>query len=54
MKKILSVLALGIFFGGCATPYQKGGFGGGFTETELSQNVWKVYFSHGIILRFFL
>ena len=44
MKKILSALVLGIFVGGCATPYQKGGFGGGFTETQLSQNIWKVYF----------
>ncbi len=45
MKKILSVLAFGIFIGGCATPYQKSGLGGGFIETQLSQNVWKINFN---------
>ena len=29
----------------CATPYQKRGLGGGFIETQLSQNVWKINFN---------
>jgi hypothetical protein len=44
MKKILLALALGIFFSGCATSYQKDSFSGGFSETQLSENVWKVHF----------
>ena len=44
MKKILLVLAIGVFIGGCATSYQKSGFSGGFSETQLSENVWKVHF----------
>ena len=44
MQKILLFLAIGIFLGGCATSYQKSGFSGGFSETQLSENVWKVHF----------
>lgn len=44
MKQILLVLAVGIFISGCATSYQKNGFTGGFSETQLSENVWKVHF----------
>jgi hypothetical protein len=29
---------------GCATPYQPKGFKGGFSETQLSENVFRVYF----------
>jgi hypothetical protein len=29
---------------GCATTYHKGGFMGGYDETQLSENVWKVGF----------
>ena len=36
MKKILLVLAIGVFIGGCATDYQKDGFSGGFSETQMS------------------
>lgn len=43
MKKLL-VLAIAILISGCATGYQKSGFGGGFNETQLSENVWKVHF----------
>ena len=44
MNKILLVLAVGIFIGGCATSYQKDGFTGGFSETQMSENVWRVHF----------
>ncbi len=44
LKRILLALGIGVFIGGCATPYQKAGFGGGFTEIQLSQNVWQIYF----------
>ena len=44
MKKILLVLAIGVFIGGCATDYQKDGFSGGFSETQMSENVWRVHF----------
>ena len=38
------VLAIGVFIGGCATDYQKDGFSGGFSETQMSENVWRVHF----------
>ena len=44
MKKILLVLAIGVFIAGCATDYQKDGFSGGFSETQMSENVWRVHF----------
>jgi hypothetical protein len=44
MKKIILCLVLINLFG-CATSYQKMGFGGGFEETQLAPNVWKVHFS---------
>lgn len=44
MNKILLVLAIGVFIGGCATDYQKDGFSGGFSETQMSENVWRVHF----------
>lgn len=34
-----------IFLFGCATSYQKMGFSGGFDETQLAENVWKVHFA---------
>jgi len=43
MKKIIPV-AIIIALAGCATPYQKDGLTGGFTETQLSDNVWRVSF----------
>jgi hypothetical protein len=33
-----------IFQMGCATTYQKDSFTGGFSETQLSENVWRVHF----------
>ncbi len=41
---VLGVFLLS-FLTACATPYQKGGLGGGFIETQLSQNVWKINFN---------
>jgi hypothetical protein len=39
---ILSCAAL--FMVGCATKYQADGFTGGFTETQVAENVWRVAF----------
>jgi len=44
MKNLFLVLIALIFFIGCATSYQKNGFSGGFSETQLSENIWKVHF----------
>ena len=41
---VFGVLFL-FFLTACATPYQKSGLGGGFIETQLSQNVWKINFN---------
>jgi hypothetical protein len=45
MKNLFLVLIALIFFIGCATSYQKNGFSGGFSETQLSENIWKVHFN---------
>ena len=43
---LVSVLTLtAAILGGCATAYQLTGFRGGFSETQLSQNVYQVQFS---------
>ena len=41
MKNILLTLMV---FGlvGCTTPYQSKGITGGYTETQISENIWKV------------
>ena len=44
MKKVLLILAI-VFIQGCATAYQKQGFSGGYTETQLDTNVFKVNFA---------
>ncbi len=48
MKKsflILSFLFISIFFFfSCATPYSSDGFMGGFSETQLDENVFRVHF----------
>ncbi len=41
----LFFLAVVFFLNGCATSYQKMSFSGGFDETQLAENVWKVHFS---------
>jgi hypothetical protein len=42
--KLLPVIATVSILAGCATAYQPQGFSGGFTETQLDTNVWKVSF----------
>ena len=43
MRSITSFLLI-LVLSACATPYQKVGFGGGFSETQLSENVFRVSF----------
>ncbi len=38
------VVCLCVLYVSCATPYQGKGFRGGFSETQLSENVFRVYF----------
>lgn len=42
MKKLFVLMC--ILIAGCATPYQPDGFRGGYTETRLTQNTWRVNF----------
>jgi hypothetical protein len=42
MKKLFIYSLLVIFITSCATAYQPTSFSGGFTDTQLSENVWKV------------
>lgn len=45
MKKLLAiVVTLTITLAGCATGYQASGLTGGFTETQLATNIWRVNF----------
>jgi len=45
MKKlIVTVIAAAMMFSGCATAYQKTGFSGGFSETQLGENIFQVSF----------
>jgi len=42
---LLAVACVTIFhLAGCATPYQSNGFTGGFSETQLAPDVFRVYF----------
>ncbi len=43
MKKF-AVLTVVVALAGCATGYQSSGFTGGFTESQLDANVWRVTF----------
>ena len=38
------VIAAAMFVSGCATPYQSTGFTGGFSETQLAPDVFRIYF----------
>lgn len=42
--KQLSALTLVACLAACASPYQREGFGGGYSETQLSENIFKVSF----------
>lgn len=44
MKRIIGLAMAAIFINGCATPYAPSGFAGGFTETQLDRNVFRVSF----------
>lgn len=39
------IVAAALFMTGCATGYQRDGLTGGFTESQLSENVWRVTFN---------
>ncbi len=43
MKRFSGILAI-IILAGCATPYQEKGLTGGFSETQLDENVFSVTF----------
>ncbi len=43
-RVLFLVLILIVLHTGCATTYQKDGFTGGYDETQLSENVWRVGF----------
>lgn len=44
MIGILTISIIIILFSGCATPYQRVGLTGGYSETQLDDNVFKVNF----------
>lgn len=44
MKQLLTIIMIAIFLQGCATSYKSKGFGGGYSETQLDENVFKVSF----------
>lgn len=45
-KYVLLLFCIGFtFFTSCVTPYQSAGLRGGFSETQLSENVFRVYFN---------
>lgn len=45
MKKALAVSLAVLIISGCATAYQKDGFSGGFNETKIAPNAWRVTFA---------
>ena len=44
MRKLSIFIAVAILLTGCATAYQRQGFAGGFSETQLGENVFRVSF----------
>jgi len=44
MAKLLVLLIFGASLFGCATAYQREGFSGGYTETQLGENIFQVSF----------
>ncbi len=44
MKFLSILLVSSVLFSGCATTYQSNGFSGGYSETQLDKNVFKVTF----------
>ena len=43
MRRLFPIMAV-LFLWGCATPYQESGFSGGYKETRLKKNVFRVSF----------
>ncbi len=43
MTRLIAAVLM-LTFAGCATPYQRVAFAGGFSETQLAENVFKVSF----------
>mgnify|MGYP003326504792 CR=1 FL=1 len=44
MKNLILLSAFVLFITGCATTYQSQGFSGGFSETRLGENMFRVTF----------
>ena len=44
MKTTTALILVALLLHGCATPYQQTGLTGGFSETQLDENVWTVTF----------
>jgi len=44
MKNLFIILIAALFIQGCATAYKNAGFTGGYSETQLDKNVFKVSF----------
>ncbi len=44
MKNLFIITFVAIFIQGCATTYQRAGLTGGYSETQLDENVFKVSF----------
>jgi hypothetical protein len=44
MKTSISIFLISMFFVGCSTPYQSSGLMGGFTDTQLAPDVFRVTF----------
>jgi hypothetical protein len=42
MRKLLLIVPFAVF--ACATPYQRSGLRGGFSDTQLKENVFRVHF----------
>ena len=41
MKNLFIISLVAIFIQGCATAYQRSGFTGGYSETQLDENVFR-------------
>jgi hypothetical protein len=44
MKQLVIIILFATFLQGCATSYKANGFSGGYSETQLDENVFKVTF----------
>jgi hypothetical protein len=44
MKRFIGSLGIALLCASCATPFQRIGFMGGYSETQLSENIFQVFF----------